>query len=87
LRRDFVVYLRTDSFMLCACFVGVPVFRLVGVELLLRSLLVASSSVLVLKPLPSIKVRYAFDVLSQKTVFIRLSLRNSADVYTADLCI
>jgi hypothetical protein len=38
--------------MLCACFVGVPVFRLVGVELLLRSLLAASSSVLVLKPLP-----------------------------------
>jgi hypothetical protein len=73
--------------LLCVCLVGVAVFRLVGVELLLWSLLAATSSVLILKPLPSIKVRYAFDVLSQKTVFIRLSLRNSADVYTADLCI
>jgi hypothetical protein len=44
--------------MLCVCFVGVAVFRLVGVELLLRSLLATNNSVLVLKPLPSIKIRY-----------------------------
>jgi hypothetical protein len=44
----------------------VAVFGLAGVVLLLRSLLAASGSVLVLKPLPSIKLWYAFGVLSKK---------------------
>ena len=48
-------------FCRCGC-----LLRLAGVELLLRSLLTASGSVLVLKPLPSIKVRYVFGVLSKK---------------------
>jgi hypothetical protein len=41
--------------MLCVCFVGVSAFGLAGVESLLHSLLAVSGSVLVFKPLYSIK--------------------------------
>jgi hypothetical protein len=50
--------------MLCCCFVGVDVFGLAGLELLLRLLLTASDDILVLKPLPFIKLWHTFSVLS-----------------------
>jgi hypothetical protein len=50
----------------------VAVFGLAGVELVLHSLLAASGSVLVLKPLPSIKIWYAFGVPEKKKFGWRL---------------
>jgi hypothetical protein len=50
--------------MLGCCFVGVAVFGLADVKLLLRLLLAASGDVLVLKPLPFIKLWHTFSVLS-----------------------
>jgi hypothetical protein len=42
-------------------------------------LLVASGAVLVFKPLPSIKIWYAFGVLSKKKIFAVLALNMSSD--------
>jgi hypothetical protein len=64
--RDAALLVSFGQVLCCSCVVVVAVFGLAGVELLLHSLLVASESFLVLKPLPSIKIWYAVGVLSKK---------------------
>jgi hypothetical protein len=58
-RRGLDVQLRIGSFVSCCNFGGGCLRTSLGVEFVLRSLLTVSSSRLILKILPSIKVRYA----------------------------
>jgi hypothetical protein len=65
--RDAALVLSLGQSLLCyVCFVCGGYFRINRCGVGLRSLLAASGTVLVLKHLPSIKIWYAFDVLSKK---------------------